>query len=126
MKKSIVFLLITGVLFLVFQAFGIKSAPALPIPEDVSGVLKTSCYDCHSNDGSNKKAQIVLNFDKWDDFKVSKKISRLEDICAFVEEGKMPPKKYLKSKPENALSDSQKALICDWTAKESATLMEGN
>ncbi|MFH0757587.1 MAG: heme-binding domain-containing protein [Bacteroidota bacterium] len=126
MKKSIVFLVTTGVLFLVFQSFIVNSAPALPIPEDVQGVLKNSCYDCHSNEASNKKAQFVLNFNKWEEFKASKKISRLEDICALVEEGKMPPEKYVNNKPDRALSDSQKALICDWTKKESATLMEGN
>ena len=126
MKKSIVLLVLTGILFLVFQAFVIKSAPALPIPEDVLGVLKTSCYDCHSNDASNQKAKIAMNFDKWEEFKVSKKISRLEDICALVEEGKMPPAKYLNNKPDRAVSGSQKALICDWTAKESASLLEGN
>jgi len=126
MKKPVLFLVITGVIFLVFQAFVINPAPGPGIPEDVQDILKTFCNDCHSNDASSKKGKIALNFDKWNDYKVSKKISKMEDICELVDEGKMPPEKYLKSKPDNALSDSQKALICDWTSKESVILMEGN
>ena len=126
MRKPIVFLVIIGVIFLVFQAFVTNSATPSPIPDDVLDVLKNSCFDCHSNAASGDKSKNALNFDEWDNYKVSKKISKLADICEFVGEGKMPPEKYLKNKPDNAPSDSQKTLICDWTRKESANLMEGN
>ena len=126
MKKPVAFLVVAvGVCFLL-QAFKPIPAPGPGIPEEVKAVLRTSCFDCHSNDGSSKKAKIALNFDKWGKYKLTKKIYKLEDICTLVGESKMPPEKYLKSKPDRALSDDQKKLICDWTGKESVKLIEGS
>lgn len=126
MRKPVAFLAVIGMVFLVFQSFMVNSAPAPGIPEDVKDVLISACYDCHSNNASSDKSKDALNFDEWGDYKVSKKISKLADICELVDEGKMPPAKYLKSKPDKALSDAQKKLICDWTGKESVLLLEGN
>ena len=125
MRKPLTFIVIIGIIFLVFQAFVIQSPPAPGIPDEVKDILKTSCFDCHSNDASGDKSKNALNFDEWSDYKVSKMISRLADICEVVDEGKMPPEKYLKHNPDNALSDAQKATICDWAGKESTLLMEG-
>ena len=68
MKKLIVSLAVSAILLLVFQSFVFKTAPAPDIPADVKEILKASCYDCHSQESSNKKGKIALNFDKWDDF----------------------------------------------------------
>ncbi len=73
MKKSIIYLATTGVIFLVFQAFVINTAPGPGVPADVQDLLKSSCNDCHSNSASNKKSKNALNFDQWDDYKDSKK-----------------------------------------------------
>ena len=126
MKKTVVFLVLAvGVGFLL-QAFKPIPVPGPGIPEDVEAVLKTTCYGCHSSDASGQKAKIALNFDKWDNYKLTKKISKLDDICELVTDNKMPPEKYLKSNPDKALSDEQKELICTWTGEETAKLMEGD
>ncbi|MEN8156360.1 MAG: heme-binding domain-containing protein [Bacteroidota bacterium] len=126
MRKSIAFLAIGGLLILVMQASVLNQSPGQVIPEDVEDVLKSACFDCHSNDASSKKGKIALNFDKWESFKDSKKISKMGKICKVVEEGKMPPEKYLKSKPDRAMTEAQKAMVCEWAAKETEKLMEGN
>jgi len=125
MKKTIPILVMTGA-GLLFMAFMTSPAPGPGFPEDVEKVLKASCFDCHSNNASSKKGKLALNFDKWGDYKTSKKVSKLNDICELVEENKMPPGKYLEKKPDRALTDAQKELICSWADKESAKLMEGN
>jgi hypothetical protein len=125
MKRPVLIPVLAGCASLLFLSFVLKPAPGPAFPEEVEKVLKASCYDCHSSDASNKRAPIVLNFDKWDDYKVTRKISKLEAVCEMVDGGKMPPEKYLKSNPDKALSDAQKETICDWTGKESDKLMEG-
>jgi hypothetical protein len=50
----------------------------------------------------------------------------LGDINKVMDEGKMPPKKYLEYKPEKKLSEEQRQVIGDWARKESEKLMEGN
>ena len=126
MKKLIVSLAVSAILLLVFQSFVSKTAPTPDIPSDVKEILKTSCYDCHSQESSNKKGKEALNFDKWDDYKDSKKISKLDAICEVISKDKMPPEKYLKNSPEKALSDDQKVAVCSWTDKEIEKLMGGN
>ena len=125
MKKAILFLVFAG-FGLLITAFITVPAPGPDFPDEVEAVLKNSCYDCHSNDASSKKGKLALNFDKWEGFKDTKKISKLNDICELVGEGKMPPGKYLANKPDRALTDAQKELICSWAEEESAKLMEGN
>lgn len=126
MKKSLVLLLPAAILFLVFQSFIFNSPAGPDFPADVKEVLKTSCYDCHSKDASKKKGTLALNFDKWDDYKVSKRISKLDAICEVIEEGKMPPAKYLKGNPEKAMSDEQKEMVCSWAEEGAEKLMGGN
>jgi hypothetical protein len=125
MKRPVLIPVLAGCASLLFLAFVIKPVPGPAFPEEVEKTLKRSCFDCHSNDASNKRAPVMLNFDKWDDYKVTKKISKLAAICEVVDGGKMPPAKFLKSNPDKALSDSQKEMICDWAGEESDKLTEG-
>ena len=93
-------------------------------PGEVKEILKSACFDCHSDAAKSDKAKKALNFDQWDDYKVTKKIAKLDAICEVIEEDKMPPAKYLKSKPDRKLSDEQKKAVCKWTTKESEQLLE--
>lgn len=126
MKNSLFLFVPATVLFLVFQSFVFNSPAGPEFPSEVKEVLKASCYDCHSKDASSKKGTLALNFDKWDNYKLSKRISKLDAICEEIEEGKMPPAKYLKGNSDKALTDEQKALICSWTEGEADKLMGGN
>jgi heme-binding protein len=126
MKKTIVLLVPATFLFFVFQSFIFNPQAGPEFPADVKQGLKTSCYDCHSNDASNKKGKLALNFDKWDNYKLTKRVSKLDAIYEVIDEGKMPPEKYLKGNPEKAMSDELKELICEWTEEEAEKLMKGN
>jgi len=125
MKKVLVLLSITGLLIFLFQSFIFKPEAGSYFPDDIKVVLKTSCYDCHSNDASNDKSKGALNFDQWSDYKSTKMISKLDDIQEVVVEDKMPPEKYLKKYPEKALTDDVKTLVSSWVEEELEKLMEG-
>ena len=126
MKKIVSFTALAFLFFVALQAVSPSTQPGSVAEDDVKEILKNSCFDCHSDGATNKKGKNALNFDTWDEYKTGKKISLLSEICEVVSEGKMPPEKYLKSKPEATLTDQQKKLVCEWTSKESASLLEGN
>ena len=126
MKNLIVSLAVSGILLLVFQSFLFNPTASSEPPTDAKEIIETSCYTCHSNESSSQKAIDALNFDQWEGYKKTKKISKLESICEVVSEGKMPPEKYLNKNPDKALSDEQKKILCNWTDESSTKLIEGN
>jgi len=95
----------------------------LDIPESVLTVLENSCFDCHTAEASSTKAKSKLNFSKWNEYKTSKKINKLEGIHKTVKNGKMPTKKYLEKFPEKKLSQDQVILVSDWARDTSERLI---
>ena len=126
MKKQIVLLVATGILFLFFQSFRPETLSEDAIPDEISTILKSSCYDCHSTAKGSEKPLKAVDFEQWDQYRVTKQIGLLGDIGKMVEEGKMPPGKYLEKNPDASLSESQKKLLADWTRQEADKLMEAN
>jgi hypothetical protein len=126
MKRSMMISVLAACICLILSAFVINTTQEPGFPEEIGTVLKTSCYGCHSSDASGPTAKVALNFDKWSEFNDSKKVSKLGDICELTEKGKMPPEKFIKSNPDKALTEDQKKLLCDWSAREIAKLLEGN
>lgn len=130
MKKTISLgILIVG-LVAILSAFSSKTGPVYvesdfsssellddKFPEDVTKVLKEHCNDCHVAASKNTKAKGKLNFDKWKDYSMMKKTGKLNDIIETVNEGKMPPKKYLDKYPDKKLSKDQIKLVTDWAQK---------
>lgn len=126
MKKQIASLVTAGIFILFLQSFMPESPIENGFPDEISTILKTSCYNCHSTGAKSDDALKAVDFLIWDKYKVTKKISVLGDICKVVEEGKMPPKKYLDHNPDSQMSEAQKKILCDWTKAESDKLMQGN
>jgi len=94
------------------------------IPEDIAEILSTSCYGCHTTGARAEDAVKKLDFKKWDELAPTKKVSLLTEISEVIDEGVMPPEKFLKNYPEKALSDEDKEKVLEWTGKETAKLME--
>lgn len=125
MKKQLVLLVATGILFLFFQSFRPEPPAESAIPDEISAILKTSCFDCHFTGSNSEKAINAVNFDLWDQYRLTKQIGLLGDIGEVLEEGKMPPGKYLENKPEAKLSESQQKKLSEWTREEAEKLMQG-
>ncbi len=93
-------------------------------PEDVMTLLDKACFDCHTADAGNIKAKGSLNFSKWEGYKLTKKISKLNGISEEVKEKNMPPNKYIKKYPDNVLTDEEITVITSWANAEADKLME--
>ena len=126
MKKQLVLILAIGVLFLFVQSIRPELPQESVIPDEITSILETSCYDCHFTGASAEKALNALNFDTWEGYRTTKKVGLLADISKVVGEQKMPPGKYLERKPEAKLSEQQVKLLTEWADAEAEKLMQGN
>ncbi len=140
MKKKI--LTIVVVLLVVIQFFSIDKTTTsvnettdfisvTNAPEDVAAILKTSCYDCHSNQTNYpwytniapvswwighhiEEGREHLNFSDWTAYSEKKALHKLEEFVEEVEEGEMPLKSYTFSHGDAKLSIENKELLLNW------------
>ena len=139
MKK---FLLILIGLFIIIQLVPYsvpaniedKAGEALEAPDNVQAILKTSCYDCHSNHTSYpwyssiapaswftkmhvKKGRSKMNFSIWNSYSDEKKTKYLDKIPKAIESAKMPLPSYLLIHKDAILNDADKKTINGWTSE---------
>ena len=140
MKKRI--LIGIGVLLIGMQFFRInKENPVVNLeddfitimnpPAEVQNILKTSCYDCHSNESNYpwytniapvswwvkdhiNEGREELNFSEWGTYDAKRKDHKLEECAEEVEEGEMPLAPYTITHGDAELSESQKELMEEW------------
>ena len=132
MKKVILYSLLPLFVIILFVAAQSSSPVVSPPPEDIElgwpddvmSLLERSCFDCHTKGASNIKSKGALNFNKWADYKLSKKVGKLNDISEKVKEKKMPPEKYLGKYPDKVLTDVEIGVITNWANAEADKLME--
>lgn len=101
------------------------------VSQEVSGLLKTSCYSCHSNETiypwysyvapsswlvakDVREGREELNFSTWQENDMIKKLGFLDDIVSEVGEGRMPMEIYTLMHPSAKLTDEQRELIVTW------------
>jgi hypothetical protein len=113
------------------------------IPDSVQKVLKTACYDCHSNNTNypwyayvqpvgwilnnhiqNGKAD--LNFSEFGTYSVRKQKNKLRSIVNSIRDDEMPLSSYKLMHKSVRLSNDDKALIIDWTTKTKDNLSAKN
>jgi Haem-binding domain len=102
------------------------------IPGDVEHILKTSCYDCHSNNtrypwyweiqpvtwfmnGHIAGAKRDLNFSAFSSYKIGKQYKLFDNINKEVKNGDMPLGSYTLIHRDAILNDTQKLVIANWT-----------
>lgn len=97
---------------------------AYDIPADVKAVLDKSCMGCHNDASKNNKGKMKLNFDNFTNgsYSTGKQIAKLNGTAKVVDNGKMPPKKFLEKYPDRALSAEQAKLVSDWAKAQSEAL----
>lgn len=103
-------------------------------PKNISALLQTSCYDCHSNNTSypwyNKIQPIAwflenhiadgkeeLNFNNWDTYSTRRKNSKLKSIINQIKNNEMPLSSYTLIHKNAKLSTSEKTLVIDYIKK---------
>ncbi|QBJ85811.1 cytochrome C [Chryseobacterium gleum] len=101
------------------------------VPDHVQGILKTSCYDCHSNTTAYpwynniqpvkwwladhvNSGKRHFNFDEFNSYSKEKKLKKLDEMAETVREGEMPLTSYTVVHQNAKLSDTQKSEIEQW------------
>ncbi len=101
------------------------------VSKKLSKMIKTSCYDCHSNNTNYPwyaevaplswwiahhvdEAKEELNFSEWNAFSEKRKEKKLKEMIEELEEKEMPLKSYLPMHPEAELSDEQINELTTW------------
>lgn len=138
-KKISLFLLFV---FILIQFIRIDKTNAAVNPQDdfltissanseVSKVIKSSCYDCHSNESTYpwytniapvswwvknhiNEGRDELNFSIWASYSEKRKNHKLEECIEMIEEGEMPMSSYTIMHGEAKLTDAQKLELVDF------------
>ena len=109
------------------------------VPADVQNILKTSCYDCHSNntlypwyyniqpvawwlDDHIKDGKKDLNFSEFAGYRLAKQYRKLEEIDELVTDNAMPLKSYTLIHTDAKLDDQQKLTLTNWSKQLQAEM----
>lgn len=102
-----------------------------PVPNHVQTILKTSCYDCHSNNtvypwyakvqpvawwlaDHIKDAKKDLNFSEFAGYPIRRQYRKLEEINDLVKKDEMPLNSYLWIHKYAKLEEQQKLTLANW------------
>lgn len=100
-------------------------------PQEVLSLLKTACFDCHSNEtqypwyanvapvswwikGHIDHGRSELNYSEWGDYDADDQIKKMKKAHRFVRTGLMPMASYTIGHKEARLTPPQKILLMDW------------
>ena len=101
------------------------------VPENVQLVLKTSCYDCHSNNTyypwyNNiqpvawwlnhhiNEGKRELNFNEFASYRIRRQYKKMEDLIDQIKEDEMPLSSYTFIHKDAKLNQAQKLALGNW------------
>lgn len=102
------------------------------VSSEVESILKTSCFDCHSNHTSYplyaqvapmsfwinhhvKEGKEHLNFSDWNNYSIKKKLHKLDEIIEEIDEHEMPLSSYTLLHDDAKLSQESSKLLINWS-----------
>lgn len=103
----------------------------MPAPDDVRGLLRRACYDCHSNETvwpwysriapvswllafDVREGRKELNYSTWNRYDEKRQAKLVKESWEELAEGEMPPWYYTPLHPEATLSDAERAVLREW------------
>lgn len=109
------------------------------VPKNIETILRTSCYDCHSNNTNYlwfdniqparmlvenhiKKAKKDLNFDEWGNYSSRKQRNKLDRIVKQIKSNEMPLASYTLIHKNAILTPAQKEEVIIWFQKTTDSL----
>ena len=104
---------------------------AYPVPENVQAILKSSCYDCHSNNtvypwyasiqpaawllnDHIQEGKKELNFSEFANRRPALQNKKFDEIIKQVQDGVMPLNSYTIVHRDAVLTDEQRKTIVIW------------
>jgi hypothetical protein len=102
-----------------------------PVPDSVQTILKTSCYDCHSNytvypwyaniqpvaawlDHHVDEGKDELNFSEFSSYSPRRQYKKLDEIIKQLDEHEMPLSSYTIIHRNAVISSTQQMIISSW------------
>ena len=156
MKKVIKKIVVIGLIILVLIQFyqparNLDYGPVLPEhlfklypgPENIQTILKTSCFDCHSNNTNYpwysylqpgrifmedhiKEGKENLNFSEFGKYSKRKQGSKLKAIVKQIKSDEMPLTAYILIHRKAILTTVQKEELTNWANKVQDSLSSQN
>lgn len=123
------------------NAVGIEQR--LKVPADIQGLLRRSCFDCHSNEtrwplysrvwpmsslveADVKNGRKTMNFSEWPSFEQHREARRAAGLllaaCAAIQAKEMPLRPYLAMHPEAKFTAGEQSRFCAWTTSQAAAM----
>ena len=113
------------------QYFSSNFTEVYKVPKNVETTLRTSCYDCHSNnthypwysyiqpvrlfmDGHINEGKKELNFNEFGNYSNRKQRSKLEAIRKQIQSDEMPLSSYTVIHKNAILTSARKEEIVNW------------
>ncbi len=108
-------------------------------PEDIQKIIKTSCYDCHSNntfypwynkvqpvawflEGHINEAKVALNFSTFGAYSKRRQKTKLKSIISQIMDDEMPLTAYELMHRDAKISEKEKKLLEDWLTSKRENL----
>ena len=104
------------------------------VPKNIETILRTSCYDCHSNNTYYPWYSYIqpsrffmeshiaagkenLNFNEWGNYSGRKQNNKLDRIAKQIKSNEMPLSSYTMIHKNATLSATQKKEVLDWISQ---------
>jgi uncharacterized membrane protein len=102
--------------------------------QDAPKTIERACLDCHSSRtrwpwysnvapvswlvaGDVAEAREQMNLSNWAEYKPSRKLDLLEDVCKLVKRHAMPLPIYIPMHAEAKLTEQERQEICAWSER---------
>ena len=112
------------------------------VPSDVKSILRTSCYDCHSNnteypwysyiqparmflDSHIKEGKENLNFSTFGDYSQRKQGNKLERIVKQIKSDEMPLASYTLIHKNAILTQENRKVLINWIESTRDSISRG-
>lgn len=140
MKKFLVVLIIVlvGIQFIPVERTNPPISMDIDAPDNIASILRTSCYDCHSNEtnwpiysyiapvsflvvSDVNEGRKHLNFSQWDKYNSDEQIKLMKELIEEVEKEEMPLTIYTFTHPNSKLDPYRIKLLKEWVKSGSST-----
>jgi len=132
MKTTILLGMLGSLAFVVFirssviyRETGPESArlTEMAFPVEVKAIIDQKCYGCHSMDGKSKDAKESLMWDSIPQYPKVKQLAKLNDIIDVLDDGSMPPEKFIEMEPGAKLTKEQRRILKSWAEQAADELL---
>ncbi|WP_379965041.1 heme-binding domain-containing protein [Epilithonimonas sp. UC225_85] len=151
MKKVLIILLVAFVMIQFFQIDktnptnndGMDFIKIKNTPEPIAKIIRSSCYDCHSNETEYPAYSYIqpfgwlvkdhidegrkeMNFSTFATYEPKRQAHKLEEAAEYVEQKKMPLESYTLGHPDAKLTDDQRRQLVDYFRKVQKQIQQAN